>query len=207
VPPCSADFNSTLVEPSSPTRSNYVFAGWYADLSFSRAWAFSSDAITGETTLYAKWTINQYTISFNSNNGSEVSAITQDYASSIVKPTDPTRAGYTFAGWYSDAGLTSAYTFITMPAADTTLYAKWMVNPTPTSTPTPTPPPSFIKGDATGDGKVDALDLLMVKKHLLGQVVITGDNVLAADATGDGRIDALDLLKIKKYLLGQITLG
>ncbi len=61
-------------------------------------------------------------------------------------------------------------------------------------------------GDVNGDSMVNALDLLKLKKHLLGQIVITSDNALAADVTGDGRIDALDLLRHKKFLLGQITL-
>ncbi len=64
----------------------------------------------------------------------------------------------------------------------------------------------IIKGDVTGDGIVNALDLLQLKKHLLGQVSITGSKALAADVTGDGKINALDLLKLKKYLLGQVQL-
>jgi uncharacterized repeat protein (TIGR02543 family) len=80
-----------------------------------------SEAIT----LYAKWTINQYTITFDSNDGTAVSEITQDFATSVSAPTNPTRTGYTFAGWFSDEALTTTYTFTTMPSQATTLYAKW----------------------------------------------------------------------------------
>ena len=79
-------------------------------------------------TLYAKWTINQYTISFNSNGGTFVSSITQNFGTSVSQPSNPTRTGYTFNGWYSDSGLTNPYTFSTMPAYDFTLYAKWTIN-------------------------------------------------------------------------------
>ena len=80
------------------------------------------------TTLYAKWTINQYTITFNSNNGTSVNAITQDFGTAVSAPTNPTRTGYTFAGWFSDEALTTAYSFTTMPSQATTLYAKWTIN-------------------------------------------------------------------------------
>ena len=63
-----------------------------------------------------------------------VGAITQPFGSAGTAPTAPTKAGNTFAGWYSDAGLTTAYTFTTMPAANITLYAKWTTLPTHTVT-------------------------------------------------------------------------
>ena len=81
-----------------------------------------------DITLYAKWTVNRYTITFDSNDGSAVDPITADYGATVTKPADPTKTGYTFAGWYSDEALTEAYTFGTMPAEDITLYAKWTVN-------------------------------------------------------------------------------
>ena len=78
-----------------------------------------------DITAYAKWTANSYTITFNSNGGSSVTAITAPYGSTISAPAAPTKTGYTFAGWYSDVALTTAYTFTTMPAGNTTAYAKW----------------------------------------------------------------------------------
>jgi uncharacterized repeat protein (TIGR02543 family) len=79
-------------------------------------------------TLYAKWTANQYTIRFDSNDGTRVTAITQNFGTAVSAPTNPTRTGYTFAGWFSDEALTIAYTFTTMPSQATTLYAKWTAN-------------------------------------------------------------------------------
>ena len=57
-----------------------------------------------------------------------VDAITQDYATTVLESTDPTREGYTFGGWYADAEFTTAHTFTTMPAEDITVYAKWNIN-------------------------------------------------------------------------------
>ena len=110
-----------------PTKSGYTFVAWYYDDDFTTQ-AYAGDELEDDVTLYAKWIINQYTITFNSNGGSSVSSITQDYATTVSKPTDPTKVGYTFAGWYSDSNLSTAYTFTTMPAEDITLYAKWNKN-------------------------------------------------------------------------------
>lgn len=64
----------------------------------------------------------------------------------------------------------------------------------------------YIRADITTDTKIDALDLLQLKKFLLGQVSLSDAEKLAADVTGDGNVDALDLLQLKKYLLGQVAL-
>jgi uncharacterized repeat protein (TIGR02543 family) len=79
-------------------------------------------------TLYAKWDANQYTITFDSNGGSAVASITQDYNTTVSAPNEPTKEGYTFNNWYLDNELTQVYTFTTMPAENITLYAKWTIN-------------------------------------------------------------------------------
>jgi hypothetical protein len=66
-------------------------------------------------TLYAKWTAESHSISFESNGGSNVTSITEDTGTAVSAPAAPTKAGYTFAGWYSDVELTSSYTFSTWP--------------------------------------------------------------------------------------------
>ena len=50
-------------------------------------------------TIKAKWTVNQYTLTFDTNGGSTIAPITQDYGTAITAPADPTKTGYTFAGW------------------------------------------------------------------------------------------------------------
>ncbi len=104
--------------PTAPAVVGYSFDTW--DTTFSN--------VTSDLTVTAIYEINQYTISFNSNGGSAVESIKQDYNTAVTAPADPTKIGYTFAGWYSDEALTQAYTFDKMPAEDITLYAKWTIN-------------------------------------------------------------------------------
>ena len=118
------EYNATASEPSDPTKTGYTFAGWYADAELTTAFDFATP-VTADTTLYAKWTINEYTVTFNANGGSAVAEQTVEYNATASEPSDPTKTGYTFAGWYADAELTAAYDFATPVTADTTLYAKW----------------------------------------------------------------------------------
>ena len=59
-----------------------------------------------------------------------------------------------------------------------------------------------IKGDANGDGSISLLDVLVVKRHILGIETLTGEKFQAADINGDGKVDLLDCLKIKRHILG-----
>ncbi|KAB7790641.1 Ig-like domain-containing protein [Bifidobacterium leontopitheci] len=66
-----------------------------------------------------------YTVTFNSNGGSTVASQTVESGSKATKPADPTKAGFTFGGWYKDAALKTLYDFNTAVTANITLYAKW----------------------------------------------------------------------------------
>ncbi len=118
------DYGTNIAYPTT-SRTGYTFDGWYLDNEIFLQPFTSTTIISSDITLYAKWNINQYTIAFDSNGGSLVESLTQDYATTVIQPNDPTRQGYTFGGWYSDSSLTNAYTFTTMPAQNITLYAKW----------------------------------------------------------------------------------
>ena len=111
------------------TRNGYAFSGWNSAANGSgTAYADgASYAFAADVTLYAQWTINQYTITFNSNGGSAVSPITQNYGTVVAAPANPTKAGYTFNGWNPAVPAT-------MPAANTTCIAQWTVVPTYTVT-------------------------------------------------------------------------
>src|SRR5690606_1170491 len=85
------------------------------------------DQLTDDLDLIATYEINQHTVTFNSNGGSAVTPITQDYGSYILKPIDPTKSGYTFSGWYSNVGLTTPFSFPYENIANVTLYAKWSI--------------------------------------------------------------------------------
>ena len=75
--------------------------------------------------MYATYIVNEYTITFNSNGGSVRLPITQNYGTAVTEPTDPSKQGYTFGGWYTEVELTNLYEFTTMGASNITLYAKW----------------------------------------------------------------------------------
>ena len=120
-------YNTTVTAPAAPTKVGSTFNGWYSDVALTTAYTFTTMP-ANNITLYAKWTVNNYTISFEENGGSTVLDITQAYNSTVISPAAPTKVGSTFNGWYSDIALTMAYTFTTMPASNTTLYAKWTVN-------------------------------------------------------------------------------
>ncbi|QMV40696.1 InlB B-repeat-containing protein [Cohnella cholangitidis] len=119
--------NSMAAAPANPTKTGSAFGGWYTNSGLTTAFTFTTP-ITGNTTLYAKWTVNTYTVTFNSNGGSAVSNQTVSYNGKATAPIVPTRPGFTFEGWYKDSGLTTAFTFTTAITANTTLYAKWTVN-------------------------------------------------------------------------------
>ena len=111
------------LKPADPTEEYYNFGGWYQEEGCSNPFTFgeSGTAVNADKTIFAKWTINQYTISFDSNGGSEVTSITQDYNSAVAAPADPTKTGYTFAGW------TPAVPSI-MPAENIECVAQWNIN-------------------------------------------------------------------------------
>lgn len=114
VAPITQDYGTAVTAPAAPTKVGYTFAGWDK--------AIPETIPAEDMTITAKWTVNQYTITFNTDGGSDVAPITQDYGTAVAAPAAPTKAGYSFAGWYKDG---VAYTFTTMPAEDITLTAKW----------------------------------------------------------------------------------
>lgn len=67
-------------------------------------------------------------VKFDTQGGSSINDQTPASGSAVAKPADPTREGYTFAGWYTDAACTKAYDFATAVTSDMTLYAKWTKN-------------------------------------------------------------------------------
>jgi len=118
---------AVAVIPSAPTRTGYTFAGWYSDSSLTTRYGFT-EAVAADITLHAKWTINSYTVVFNSNGGSAVSSQTVNHGSPVSEPPAPTRTSHTFDGWYKDSAFTQSYDFSSAVTGDMTLYAKWTIN-------------------------------------------------------------------------------
>ncbi|ETT50106.1 InlB B-repeat-containing protein [Paenibacillus sp. FSL H7-689] len=122
----SVSEGDTAVVPDAPTRAGHVFEGWYSDAGLNESYSFMTP-VMNNLTLYAKWTAI-YTVTFNSNGGSLVAEQNMQTGGNATEPAVPTRDGYVFNGWYSDAGLNEAYSFTTSVTGNLTLYAKWTFN-------------------------------------------------------------------------------
>ena len=113
VPSITQDYGTAITPPAAPTRTGYTFAGWDKTIPATMP--------AENITLTAWWTVNQYTITFKPENGGQNIVIKQDYGTAITAPANPTKTGYTFAGW--DKTIPS-----TMPAGDMTITARWTEN-------------------------------------------------------------------------------
>ena len=113
IAPITQDYGTEITAPDNPTRKGYTFKGWDKEIPKTMP--------AENITLKAQWEINQYTITFDTNGGSEIAPITQDYGTEITAPANPTRKGYTFKGWDKEIPKT-------MPAENITVKAQWKIN-------------------------------------------------------------------------------
>ena len=119
------DFNESFNAPSA-YKNGYTFLGWYDSYGnpMTNTWNYTSNK-----TFSAKWEPTKYTISYELNDGINNSANPAYYTiEDIISLQNPSKAGYTFKGWYSDANFTTQVTSISNKAENITLYAKWEVN-------------------------------------------------------------------------------
>ena len=113
VAPITQDYGTTITAPANPAKTGYTFAGWDKTI--------PSTMPAEDMTITAQWQVNQYTITFKPENGGQDIVIKQDYGTAITAPANPTKTGYTFAGW--DKTIPS-----TMPAGDMAITARWTEN-------------------------------------------------------------------------------
>ena len=117
IAPITQDYGTKITAPDNPTRKGYTIKGWDKEI---------PETMPAENiTVKAQWKINQYTITFDTNGGSEIAPITQDYGTEITAPDNPTRKGYTFKGWDKEIPET-------MPAENITITARWKDTEKPT---------------------------------------------------------------------------
>ena len=108
------------------TRAGYTQVGWSTVDGGEKVYGFEDVYTQNEAlTLYPVWNTNKYTITFDTNGGSEIAPITQDYGTEITAPDNPTRKGYTFKGWDKEIPET-------MPAENITITARWKDTEKPT---------------------------------------------------------------------------
>ena len=113
VPSITQDYGTAITPPAAPTRTGYTFVGWDRESPTTMP--------AGDMTITARWQVNQYTITFKPENGGQDIVIKQDYGTAITAPANPTKTGYTFAGWDREIPTT-------MPAGDMTITARWTEN-------------------------------------------------------------------------------
>lgn len=115
----------TASKPSDPTKTGYSFVGWYIDEAGNNEYDFNAN-VTSNITIYAKWSIESYTISFELNGGNEIIEDQKiEYKGTISKPADPTKDGYIFGGWYTSTSYFFEFDFSSKITKSLTLYAKW----------------------------------------------------------------------------------
>ena len=115
IPAITQAFGTPVTAPADPTQTGYTFVGW--DIKIPATMPAEN------ITIKAKWSANSYTITFDTDGGTSIPAITQAFGTTVTAPADPTKTGYTFVGW--DIKIPA-----TMPASNITLTAMWEANNT-----------------------------------------------------------------------------
>lgn len=111
----SLEYGTVITAPTNIKKEGHTFAGWEPEF------VEGTTVPANDLTYKAKWTVNQYTITFDTDGGTEIAPITQDFGTDITAPDDPAKTGYTFMGWSEDIPAT-------MPAKDLNLTATWQIN-------------------------------------------------------------------------------
>ena len=128
-PPTSQNvkYNRTANDPGKLSEDGYTFIGWYTDDTYDTEFDFTQP-ITGNTTVYAKWTAKDYEVSFITEHGKTPTSQNVPYNEPATDPGELTAEGYTFIGWYADEAHKTKFDFSTPITGDTKVYAKWEKN-------------------------------------------------------------------------------
>ena len=119
-------YGNTATLPADPTKIGFYFTGWFNE-HYPDGYDWSNQAgFTHDMTLYAGWSAQAYTVTFESNGGSSVSSKNAAYDTMITAPIAPTKLGFKFIGWYKESELENEWVFTADKVSDNlTLYAKW----------------------------------------------------------------------------------
>ena len=120
-------YNGTATDPGTLTEEGYTFDGWYTDDTYSTEFDFTQP-IKRNTTVYAKWTANDYEVSFVTEHGDAPTSQNVKYNGTANDPGKLSEDGYTFGGWYTDETYKTKFDFSTPITGNTKVYAKWEKN-------------------------------------------------------------------------------
>ena len=118
-------YTTETINLKDPTKVEAIFDGWYTEPKFINKVEQIEKGSTGDITLYAKFIMNKYTLTFETNGGTSIEQVTADYGT-LVSIENPTKEEYIFDGWYKDETFTTKYIITTMPNENITLYAKFV---------------------------------------------------------------------------------
>ena len=120
-------YNEPATDPGELSAEGYTFVGWYADAAYTTKFDFSTP-ITGNTTVYAKWTAKDYEVSFVTEHGDPPTSQNVPYNETADDPGTLKAEGYTFVGWYADDNYSTKFDFNQPIKSNTKVYAKWEKN-------------------------------------------------------------------------------
>lgn len=125
--PATYDIETATITLAAASKAGYTFGGWYSEDTFENAVTEIALGSTGDKTLYAKFTAIEYDITYNLDGGTNgANPATYTIETATITLADATKEGFTFLGWFSDAGLTTEVTEISLGSTgDVTLYAGW----------------------------------------------------------------------------------
>lgn len=124
VPSIEKEEGSKLGILPTTSKSDYIFKGWFSDTNKTSE-VTKDTLVNSNMTLYAKWEIVKFTLTFNTNEGGNIDSVTKDKGTLINKPTDPIKEGYKFVNWTSDSNGKNVVTWPLTLNSDITIYAQW----------------------------------------------------------------------------------
>lgn len=157
-----AQYEGYITEPANPIKQGYTFKGWFKEATCQTEWHFKTDKVTSNISLFAKWELNQYQVTFQTNGGNDIPHAVVNYGSEIIKPMNPTKDLHSFIGWFADPALTKPWNFDTdTVSGHMTLYAKWKAG-------------SFyeVEGEITGTNQTPTAYL--IRDGVLYDAAVTG---------------------------------
>ena len=119
------DRGEAVTRPADPVKDGYTFKGWFTSSDLKTAWDFDK-SVEEDMTLYAKWEINRYTVTFDTGGGNAVQQQIVNHGERLKAVQTQEKAYYEFAGWYQDVSLSERYDLKAAITEDKTLYANWI---------------------------------------------------------------------------------